>query len=115
MTTVKFLLILLVVAGIAVGQILFKISSRGMLAEGGFLKSLINPYLLGAFVLYGGFTLLWVYLLRDIELARAYPVFALSFVIVPILSWALLGEGFNKYAIYGAALIIAGVYVSFQE
>ncbi len=115
MTFVKFFLILVVVAGIAFGQILFKISSRGMVAEGGFLKSLFNPYLFAAFALYGGFTLLWVYLLRDIELAKAYPLFALSFVLVPILSWVLLGEGFNKYSLYGAVLIIAGVYLSFQE
>ncbi|MCH8171863.1 MAG: EamA family transporter [Proteobacteria bacterium] len=115
MTLMKFFLIFLVVAGIALGQILFKISSRGMVEEGGLLKSLTSPTLLGAFALYGGLTLFWVYLLRDIDLAKAYPVFALSFVLVPVLSWMLLGEGFNKYALYGSALIIAGVYVSFLE
>lgn len=116
MTLLKFFQIFLVVGGIAFGQILFKISSRGMAAGESLVKSLINPYLFGALILYGGCTVLWVYLLRDIDLARAYPVFALSFLIVPILSWALLGEGFSKFSLYGGALILAGVYLmSFQN
>jgi len=116
MTLLKFFQIFLVVGGIAFGQVLFKISSRGFAAGESMVKSLINPYLLGAFFLYGGCTVLWVYLLRDVDLSKAYPVFALSFLIVPILAWALLGEGFSKFSIYGAGLILAGVYLmSFQN
>ncbi len=116
MTLLKFFQIFLVVGVIAFGQVLFKISSKSMLGEGPILKALINPYLISAFVLYGGCTVLWVYLLRDIDLAKAYPVFALSFLIVPILSWGLLGEGFSKFSLYGGVLILAGVYLmSFQN
>jgi len=116
MTLLKFFQVFLVVGGIAFGQVLFKISSRGFAAGESLMKTLINPYLLGAFVLYGGCTVLWVYLLRDVDLSKAYPIFALSFLIVPILSWALLGEGFSKYSLYGGGLILAGVYLmSFQN
>ena len=116
MTLAKFFMILMVVAGISFGQILFKISARGMAAGESLLKSLINPYLFGALILYGGCTVLWVYLLRDVDLGKAFPIFALSFLIVPILSWALLGEGFSKFSVYGAGLILAVVYLmTFQN
>lgn len=115
MTVFKFIQILVVVAGIAGGQVLFKLSGQQM-AAGGFFKAFFNPYFFSALVVYGLCTLLWVYLLRDIPLGRAYPVVSLTFLIVPVLSWALLGEPLGKFVFFGGALIVGGVYLmTFQE
>ena len=79
-------------------------------------KMLLNPFLLSALLLYGGCAVLWVYLLRDIELSRAYPIISLSFLIVPLISWAVLGEEFTRYTFLGALLIMGGIYImSFQN
>ncbi len=116
MTLLKFFQIFMVVGGIACGQILFKLSAEAINTETNMLRLLYNPHLIFAFILYGGCTVLWVYLLRDIELNKAYPVFSLSFLIVPLLSWAILGEAINKQTIIGAMLIMSGVYIMcFQE
>lgn len=116
MTLIKFFQIFIVVAGISGGQILFKLSARDWAGEPGLLKALLNPWLLSALAVYGACTLLWVYVLRDIELARAYPVISLSFLIVPLLSWAFLGEKFTLYSLAGALMILGGIYlISFQD
>ncbi|HXV74271.1 MAG TPA: EamA family transporter [Sphingomonadales bacterium] len=115
MTIVKFFQILLVVLGIAGGQVLFKMSGQ-QITGGGFLKAFLNPYFFSALLVYGVCTVLWVYLLRDVPLGRAYPAVSLTFLIVPLLAWALLGEPFGKFALLGGALIVAGVYLMvFQD
>ena len=113
MTSVNLLLTIVCVVGIAVGQIPFKQAARaGLPAEG--LMVWVNGWMLAAFVLYSAATLLWVYVPRTTPLALAYPVFALAFIIVPILSAAFFGEPLRLSYFVGGALIIAGVFISTQ-
>ncbi|MEP7085591.1 MAG: hypothetical protein ABI854_12690, partial [Betaproteobacteria bacterium] len=113
MTPSNLLLTIVCVVGIAVGQILFKQAARASLPGAG-LMVWVNGWLLAALVLYGGATLLWVYVLRTTPLALAYSVFALAFIIVPILSATFFGEPLRPSYFVGGALIIAGVYISTQ-
>jgi drug/metabolite transporter (DMT)-like permease len=64
-----------------------------------------------AFALYAGATLLWIYLLRFVELSRAYPVMAVSFVIVPFLSAWFFGDRLSEIYFVGVLLITIGVIV----
>ena len=68
--------------------------------------------LFSALVLYGITTIGWVWVLQKVELGRAYPMMALAFVIVPCLSYVLLGESFNKQYFVGTAFIIFGILIS---
>jgi len=71
----------------------------------------LNPYLIAALVIYGCATLAWVYILQQVPLSIAYPLFALSFLFVPLLSTIIFHEPFTPKMLAGSAAIILGVYV----
>lgn len=98
---------------ISIGQILFKLTSRraGELNPAGVLATLFDPYLLTALFIYGIGTVIWVYVLKAVPLTVAYPFMALTFCIVPILAWTMLGESLSiKYAT-GTLLIVVGLVI----
>ena len=111
MTTHNLLLTLLCVAGISAGQILFRLAGRTPLPGEGAL-AILNGWMIAALVLYGAATLLWVHVLRSTPLSIAYPLFALAFVIVPVLSFLILHEPLRVSSFVGGALIMLGVVVS---
>lgn len=101
---------------ISAGQVLFKLTggrveARGDGGIGGLLRTLLDPYLLLAFAIYGSATLLWVHVLRHMPLSQAYPFMALSFVLVPIASLLFFGETLGPRYWLGAGLIVAGMLV----
>jgi len=61
--------------------------------------------------LYGASTILLVLALRHGELSILYPVIALTFVWVAILSAIVIGEVMNPYKVTGIAIIVVGVSV----
>ena len=97
---------------IAVGQVLFKMTSEKLVDSGApFISVLINPVFLAALALYGSATLLWIHVLKTVPLAYAYSFMALTFVVVPLLAAWWLGETVGlKYAL-GAGLIILGLVI----
>lgn len=115
MTIYKLLWGLTCVVSISIGQILFKLASRKIVVKEypEFLYDLIqNKYLIIGLVLYALTTMLWVGLLRIVDLRYAYPLMALAFVIVPVLAKYFLGEELKFSSVLGGAIIIAGVCVS---
>ncbi len=73
------------------------------------LKGIFTPYVFAGFVCYGLSSLVYLWVLSKLSLSFAYPFVALSFVMVMIASWALLGETLPPLRIAGAALILLGV------
>ena len=57
-------------------------------------------------------TLLWIWFLRLLPLNKAYPIMALAFVIVPLMSFCMLGEKLELNVLVGAVIIFVGVYIS---
>ena len=106
-------LLLLTPLMIAVGQVLFKMTSERLVdTNAPFHTALFNPIFILALFIYGSATILWIYVLKNVQLSYAYSFMALTFVIVPLLAVWLLGESVNlKYA-FGAALIIAGLLLT---
>ncbi|MBV1837394.1 EamA family transporter [Acetobacter estunensis] len=103
---------ILCVCGIAIGQILFKISASGLKKAGTMFDVPSLAVLTAALALYGITTIGWVWVLQRAELGRVYPFMALAFVIVPVLSHFFLHESFNRQYMLGVGLIIAGIVVS---
>jgi len=72
---------------------------------------LTNFRLLAGYALYGLNTLLMVLALRDGELSMLYPIIALTYVWVTLLSYTLLREPPNAFKNIGIATIMMGVAV----
>ncbi len=110
----QLLLLILCVIAISIGQILFKLAG-GSLSHisdfPNFVTGLANAYLLGAVIIYGATTIVWVWILRVVPLYLAYPVMALSFILVPVLSAIAVGEPLRLKSVMGGFLIIVGIYV----
>ncbi|WP_295849934.1 EamA family transporter [uncultured Xylophilus sp.] len=113
MSLTQLLFTVLTVLSLAVGQILFKLAARAM-SDGVTLlqATLFNGWLWVSLVVYGLATITWIALLRQLPLNLAYPFVALAFVFVPLLGWWWLGEPLRWQNMAGAALILAGVWVS---
>jgi drug/metabolite transporter (DMT)-like permease len=111
---VTYFIAILCVLGIAVGQILFKLSATAMHRSGNFLDPRSLMILFVSLVLYGITTLAWVWVLQKIELGRAYPLMALAFVLVPIGSYFVFGERFHLQYFIGVAMIMAGIFVTMK-
>lgn len=107
-----YVVAIICVIGIAIGQILFKLSAAALKESGSFFD-LRTMFILGsALVLYGVTTIAWVWVLQKIDLGKAYPLMALAFVLVPIGSHLFLGERFSPQYFVGVALIMAGIVVT---
>ncbi len=72
---------------------------------------LTNFRLLAGYALYGLNTLLMVLALRDGELSMLYPIIALTYVWVTLLSYTLLREPPNAFKNIGIVTIMIGVAV----
>ena len=103
---------LVTVVSISAGQVLFKTAAGRANAANSMLAPDVLGILLAAVTLYGGATLVWVYVLRHVPLSAAYVFMSLSFVIVPILSWLLFKENLTARYFMGMALIVAGILLS---
>ncbi|MDD5175814.1 MAG: EamA family transporter [Sterolibacterium sp.] len=103
------------VLGIAVGQILFKLSAASLQRSGSYFDTNTMGLLLAAFALYGITTLAWVWVLQRMELGRAYPLMALAFVLVPAGSHLFLGERFQPQYFVGVTLIVLGIIIALRS
>lgn len=101
----------------AAAQILMKMGGNG-LAGVGLADLLARPSLLllnlplfGGYCLYGISTVLLVLALRNGQLSVLYPVIALTYVWVLLLSTVVFSERLNLFKIAGVMAIVAGVGV----
>jgi drug/metabolite transporter (DMT)-like permease len=95
-------------------QILFKLGAS-QLAERkstSFVLGVIsNPYVLVACFVYAFATFCWIWVLREVPLSKAYPLAAMSFIIVPFMSWLILGEKLGGLYIIGVTMIVTGIFL----
>jgi len=109
--------VLIVVACTLIGataQVLIKLGAA-QLHDSGLLATAIGiftiPTLFAGYCLYGIFCALLVYALRHAELSILYPVIALSYVWVTLLSVLIFHETMNPQKLIGVAVIVTGVAV----
>ena len=115
MPTTPVLLAILTAFSMAVGQMLFKLGApqwQGQDALGWALSFIKNPFLVAAVFLYAATILVWIYVLRTLPLSLAYPLTALSYVIVPVLGFVFLQEKMSWQTLAGSLLIILGVVIT---
>jgi len=94
----------------AAAQMLMKIG-LGHINHPGLMGYVTSLPLLGGYSLYGLNTVLLVFALRDGELSILYPIIALSYVWVTILSVIFFRESLNPFKIAGVVVVVAGVAI----
>ena len=107
-------LILSSVALNASAQVLLRWGARVPQAEGGpaaLALFVLRPGILAGLACYGLSLLIWLRVLREVDVSFAYPFLGLGFVLVALAGTFLLGEPMPPARMAGTALIVAGVVV----
>jgi drug/metabolite transporter (DMT)-like permease len=101
--------------GMAAGQMLFKLASLRMDADGPLLERLggliPNWAFLAALAIYLALSVLWVWILSFTPISRAYLFVALSFVVVPLFGALLFSEPISMRLGIGIAVILCGLFL----
>jgi multidrug transporter EmrE-like cation transporter len=75
------------------------------------LAMLLTPWLFSGYALYGVSTVLLVLALRHGQLSLLYPVFAMTYVWVTVLSVVVFHDSMNAFKLMGIATIVGGIAV----
>ena len=87
------------------------ISSESMTMLSAWATVLSQPYVLIGFGLYGAASMLWLRVLTELELSRAYPLVSLSYAFSLVAGKWLFHDDLNVTRIVGVVLIIVGASV----
>jgi drug/metabolite transporter (DMT)-like permease len=113
--TAQILLLAAYAAGMAGGQLLFKLAAQRLTPGAGLGERLIelagNAWFLAAFALYGALALIWVWILTFTPLSRAYPFVALAFAITPLLGAWVFAEPIGWRLVGGVVVIAVGLFL----
>lgn len=97
----------------ALGQLMLKyaMQKHGSItfSAAGLFSLLTEPRLLIALAMYAGALLMWLQVLSKTPLSAAYPMLAITYAIVPLLSIYMFGEKVQQMQWIGIFLILAGV------
>ncbi|MDP9644982.1 4-amino-4-deoxy-L-arabinose-phospho-UDP flippase [Paraburkholderia strydomiana] len=97
---------------IAVGQIAFKKAGMEVQSAGTWFSPRAVLTIFFALAIYAIATLLWINLLRFVNLNKAYSFMALCFIIVPIASHFIFHERITPGYAIGTALVVIGLVVA---
>ena len=75
------------------------------------MAMIVSLPLLSGYALYGLSTLLLVLALREGELSLLYPVIALTYVWVTVLSVVIFHDRLNPFKLIGIVIVVTGVAV----
>ena len=95
----------------AVAQFLIKVGMNPDHVPHNLAGLLTDVPLIAGYACYGLFTVAMVLALREGELSKLYPIIALTFVWVTLLSYLVLKETPNIYKNVGIVIIVLGVGV----
>jgi drug/metabolite transporter (DMT)-like permease len=104
--------VLAVVLLMAAGQLLFKATAAAWQLHGTLFAPAPALRLLASLAVYGIATLAWIWVLQGTSLSVAYPLVALTFVLVPLGAWWWFGESLSPRYMVGMLLIVAGIAVA---
>ncbi|MBI4280544.1 MAG: EamA family transporter [Armatimonadetes bacterium] len=108
-------LVLLSVAMGSTAQVCWKLAATGMgpmsvgQAASGIVRLFTNWLVLLGVALYALASFLWIIVLSRVQLSYAYPMLALTYVVVTLASWFIFREGISAVRLAGIVIIIIGV------
>lgn len=109
------LIIVLSIFCSALAQIMLKLGMGRVQIDAINLPSLIslflNPFIVAGMALYVTAMLIWLYVLKHVNVSYAYPFTALGFVLVVAIGYFGLKEQVTALQLAGMGLIIAGIFL----
>ena len=109
----QVLLLATYAAGMAGGQLLFKLAAQQLTPDASLTERLTelagNAWFYAAFALYCALALVWIWILTFTPLSRAYPFVALAFAITPLLGAWVFAEPIGWRLVGGIAVIAVGL------
>jgi drug/metabolite transporter (DMT)-like permease len=109
-------LVLLGVSLSALGSIFLKAGAVRLIHENGIysavLQGLLEWRLYAGVVMYVIPVLIWIYLLKKLDITYLQPLFSLVYVVTPIVAIFYLGESVPIHRWAGIAIILVGIAIS---
>lgn len=94
-------------------QIFLKAAAlSGMKHGGGFMAVLLNVWYLASLCTLGLAFLCWQKALKYLPLSFAHPFCSLTYLFIPLLSWAIFGEEVSVRYFVGVACICIGIFLT---
>lgn len=106
---------LLVALMLAVGQALFKASAISWAEKdkAGFsVLNIISTTFVASLVLYGLATILWIIVLRNLPLSKAYPIMLVGSACIPLIGYFFFNEALTIRYMVGFGIVLAGLYIT---
>lgn len=94
------------------GQLLFRGAALAANHNATWLNRQSIAFFLIAVTSYGVMTLLWTHALRELSLARAFPIMALAYVIIPLAEHHFFGQPLHWNVLAGGSVIVAGIVLT---
>lgn len=112
MSSLNYLLTIIVAIALAAGQLLFKMAATSPSNAGQtFLSMLFTWKFILALCVYGAATAIWVLVLRTADISRAYPIALAGAALIPIGAFFLFGERIGIRYIGGFCLVTLGLLI----
>jgi drug/metabolite transporter (DMT)-like permease len=114
MRPLDFVLLVGYAVALSMGQLLFKLAAPATKVPGfaaAIRGLLMSPAFVGGALLYAALMFYWTWLLGRVPLNYAYPIVALCFVLVPLMSWLVFGERAGAMYFVGLLFIVIGVAI----
>lgn len=111
----SIILVILTSVTAALGNTLLKVGAsrenEGELLEVHHLpRTFLKPAIIGGIVVYGVSQLLWITVLRILDLSQAYPLMiGLNFVLIMLIAWFYFKEPVSAGKLFGVGLIFVGI------
>ena len=99
----------------AVGQFGLKVGAGQLKLSNGIWAALMsyitNIYIVLSLLCFAASMIMWIFVLRKLELSIAYPMVSLGYILTLALAFFFLNEPLRLTKLVGTALIITGVVV----
>ena len=92
----------------SISQVMLKKSARKTYDSK--LQEYVNPFVIAAYILFFGCTLVTMWALKVIPLSMA-PIESLGYIFIPVLGFIFLQEKFNIRQMVGMGFIVIGIAI----
>ena len=94
-------------------QLFIKLTSERLTGSGWIWleNTLTSPWMIAVLGVEIALFFIWMRVLTELDLSKAYPLSAISYILILPTGWLVFGESISGLQLIGSGLILAGVWV----